>query len=153
MTTTTTTSHDDQLTGAAHEACDRWGCWVTTRRFYGPPPLAAGILAKLSSKTRAPAAPGGPDAVCSSLLHALNFVIAGKAMDDERVAFELFYRHRCRNIKAVASELGISRKTFYARVGRFRDRVWSEAQRVAEAERLQAERLPSQLVERLPIAA
>ena len=152
MTTTTTTSHEDQPTGAAHEACDRWGGWVTTRKFYGPPPLAAGILAKLSAKTRAPAVPGGQDAVASNLLHALNFVIAGKAMDEERVAFELYYRHRCRNIKAVSAELGISRKTFYARIARFRAQVWGEAQRVAEAERLQAERLPSQ-AQRLPLAA
>lgn len=141
MTTTTTTDADRDIGQALHVLCEQWASWVYTRRYYAPPPLSSGILAKLSTKTRAPAQPGGPDAANSAELWALNRVISGKPMGDDRIAFELFYRHRCRNIKVVAAEIGISRKTFYARVDRFRRQVVDEARRAAAAEQEMARQM------------
>lgn len=113
-----------------HELCEQWANWVITRKFYGPPPLQSNLLARLTAKTRAFAVPGGVDAVCSGHLWHMNLCISGKGMTDDRIAFELFYRYRIRNVKAAVAELGISRKTFYARVDRFRSQVVREAARM-----------------------
>jgi hypothetical protein len=144
MTTTTTTDAARDIDQALHALCEQWASWVYTRRYYAPPPLAAGILAKLSAKTRAPAQPGGPDAANSAELWALNRVISGYDMSEERICFELFYRYRVRNIKATAHELGITRQTFYNRMTRFRRLVVSQAMRSAEEEKGHAAHLAQQ---------
>jgi hypothetical protein len=115
-----------------HELCERWARWVVTRKFYGPPPLNSNLLARLTAKTRAFAVDGGVDADCSRYLWHLNLCISGKDMGAERIAFELFYRHRIKNVKSAVNELGISRKTFYARVERFRSQVVREAGRMLQ---------------------
>jgi hypothetical protein len=107
-----TTTAANANTNPEHELCERWAHWVTTRKFYAPPPLGAGILAKLSAKTRA-TQPGGPDAELSADLWALNMAITAQPMDMRRRVFELYYRHRVKYIEEVAAELGISKATFY----------------------------------------
>ena len=141
MTTHTASAlagHTDDacLTGSdAHELCERWAYWATARRFYAPAPVAADLLARLTAHPRAFVRLGqAPDA--ASLppdLWAINLAVSGKDMDADRVAFELFYRHRVKCIKAVAAELGVSRKTFYARALRFRDRVVRESLNIQAA--------------------
>lgn len=119
-----------------HELCEHWARWVVTRKFYGPPPLNSNLLARLTAKTRTFAVEGGVDAACSRHLWHLNLCISGKDMGPERIAFELFYRHRIKNVKAAVAELGVSRKTFYARVERFRGQVVREAARMLESEKV-----------------
>lgn len=131
MTTTTATAVN---TNPEHELCERWANWVTTRKFYAPPPLGAGILAKLSAKTRA-TQPGGPDAELSADLWALNMAITAQPLDERRRAFELHYRYRVRNIKAASEALGISRASWYRYVNEFAKRVTSARHAVIEAQR------------------
>lgn len=135
----------DAATQAEHALCLRWAHWVETRRFFGPPPaLGINLLAKLQRRRNSPAGePGGPDAECSSRLMALHAAITAKPADDGgRQIFELFYRHRVRNVKRCAAELGINRATWYRRLAAFRATVVAESARI-EADRLQQRGTPA----------
>lgn len=125
----------DANTNPEHELCERWAHWVTTRKFYAPPPLGAGILAKLSTKKTRATQPGGPDAELSADLWALNMAITAQPLDERRRAFELHYRYRVRNIKAAAEALGISRASWYRYVNEFAKRVSAARHAVIEAQR------------------
>lgn len=121
---------------AEHQLCEAWAYWVQTRKFFGPPPaLTSNTLAKLQRTRRAVQPSTGPDAACSPQLMALNIAITAKPLDGGRTVFELFYRHRVRNVKAAAAELHISRATWYRRLEAFRRQVISEAGRI-EAQQL-----------------
>jgi len=118
-----------------HILCEQWAGWVYTRKFYGPPPtLGVNLLAKLQRKREAiTVTAGGPDAACSALLMALNAAVTAKPLDGGRIVFELFYRHRVRNVKRAAEELHISRAAWYRRLGSFRRCVVAEAYRLLAA--------------------
>ncbi len=120
---------------AEHQLCEAWAYWVQTRKFYGPPPtLGVNLLAKLQRKREAiTVTAGGPDAACSALLMALNAAVTAKPLDGGRIVFELFYRHRVRNVKRAAEELHISRAAWYRRLGSFRRCVVAEAYRLLAA--------------------
>lgn len=115
-----------------HILCEQWAGWVHTRKFYGPPPtLGVNLLAKLQRRRSAvTATEGGPDAACSALLMALNAAVSAKPLDGGRIVFELFYRHRVRNVKRAAEELHISRSAWYRRLSSFRRCVVAEAYRL-----------------------
>lgn len=127
-----TSAADNERDQADHSLCEQWSGWVHTRKFYGPPPtLGVNLLAKLQRKREAiTATAGGPDAACSALLMALNAAVSAKPLDGGRVVFELYYRHRVRNVKRAAEELHISRAAWYRRLGSFRRCVVAEAYRL-----------------------
>jgi hypothetical protein len=117
MTPDPSTDHMDHL-------CQRWAAWATTRRYYGPPPLQAGILGKLTTKTRA-FKTGGPDAECAAELPALHLAIQAQERDTARTVFELHYLRPPRSIKAAAAALGISRSHWYTLLADFRRRAYA----------------------------
>lgn len=107
-----------------HDLCDAWSHWCATRRFFGPPPVSANILGKLSSKSPAFRRAGGPDAECSAQLSALHIAISAQPRNAlDRMVFELHYLYRVRNVKAAAAELGIGRAHWYRLLRSFRRRV------------------------------
>lgn len=103
--------------------CLRWAAWVNSRRFYGPPPIAAGILGKLASKS--PMGRGAPDAECAPELPALHLAIAGQPKDTARAVFEAHYLQPPKSVKAAAATLRISRSHWYVLLRQFRERVYS----------------------------
>lgn len=121
---------DDQL----HAFCLQWQHWKRTRRLLGAPPTTPpSILARLQ-----PAKSGGtPDGPMSADLAC--FDLAVRAMPDtvDKFAFLTYYaRHTERAekpVKVVASDLGISRKTFYKAIKRARADLYKTAQRFKAA--------------------
>lgn len=123
--------------------CRQWAAWCRTRRFFGPPPLDAGVLGKLTRKSRGKPSTGGPDAVLSPELAALNLAVAAQPMEGPRSVFELHYVHQVRDIKAAADQLGISRATWYRYLRDFRTKVFAAHTRILEANLAVAASLPS----------
>ena len=117
MTTDPSRDHMDYL-------CNRWAAWATTRRYYGPPPLKAGILGKLTTKSRA-FKNTGPDAECAPELPALHLAIQAQELDTARVVFELHYLRPPKSVKQAAGTLGISRAHWYTLLNQFRARVYT----------------------------
>jgi hypothetical protein len=119
-----------------HEMCEAWALWTRTRRFYGPPPLAAGLLARLAGGARRMARPGGPDAPCSAEIAAFHLAVISQPPEalDRRV-FELHYAWRVRNVKAAAAALGISRQHWYALLRAFRGRAWRASREILADQR------------------
>lgn len=135
---TATDSADTKLEQVDHILCEQWSGWVLTRKFFGPPPtLGTNTLAKLQRSRRAVQPNDGPDAACSALLMALNAAVTAKPLDGGRIVFELYYRHRVRNVKRAAQELHISRAAWYRRLTTFRRCVVAEAYRLMELAREQ----------------
>ena len=62
----------DKAELAVDDICRRWAAWNRTRRYIGPPPLAAGILGKLTAKGTGARRGGIPDVALSAELSALN---------------------------------------------------------------------------------
>lgn len=122
---------------------EQWAFWCHTRRYYAPPASVANILGNLSSKGRALRRIGGPDAACSSELHALHLAILAQpahALDAQ--VFMAYYGFRVANVKAAAGKLGISRKHFYTLLRAFCLRVTAAAKRIEAANLAERERLP-----------
>lgn len=114
--------------------CDAWAHWCRTRRFYGPAPMNASVLGKLSGKSQAPREPGGPDAPCSAELAALHLAVIAQPREAlDRKVFELHYLWSVRNIKAAAAQLGISRQHWYRLLGDFRRRVYAASLAILQA--------------------
>ncbi|MEY2689153.1 MAG: hypothetical protein RL375_3351 [Pseudomonadota bacterium] len=130
-------------TSAEHALCEAWAGWSRSRRLYGPPPLAAGVLGKLTAKARKLGT--GPDAYCSAELMALHLAITAQPMDVDRVVFELHYRWRVKGIKLAAAELGISASTWHRKLGAFRSRIYAARQAILAENLQQAEALPHRL--------
>lgn len=109
-----------------HALCEQWAYWVHTRRLYGSPQMPAGVLGKLvKSSTRPPVA---IDAPCSPLMACLHIAIDSQPKAIDRIVFELHYKHRVRNIKTHAAQLGISRAHWYRLLTDFRVRVVRQAE-------------------------
>ncbi len=53
-----------------------------------------------------------------------NLAVMAQPDSETKRTMQLFYLYRLRHIKAVAEELGISRKTFYERVNKFRKQAY-----------------------------
>lgn len=127
----------------ADDLCRRWAAWTRTRRFFGPPPIAPGILGKLTKKGTGARRGGPPDVKLSAELQALNLAIAAQPMDNARKVFVLTYVHEVSPIKLAADALGISSRTWYRHLQEFRQTVYGAHARIlAENEQAAAE-LPS----------
>jgi hypothetical protein len=102
--------------------CEGWLDWCYTRKFFIPPG-AKNILARMQ-----PAKIGVPPNAAMSADFAF-FNMAVHALADMRDAdaecFVKYYVYRVKNIKAVAGEMDIGRRTFYDRVTRFARRAYS----------------------------
>ncbi len=150
MSTTTTIiegpEEDEKLdveAMAIDDLCWRWASWSRTRKLFGPPPIAPGILGKLTRKGTGARRGGPPDAVLSPELAALNLAIAQQPRDTARVVFEMHYVHQVGPVKLAAEALGISRATWYRLLGEFRTTIHA-AHQVILAENIAArEELPS----------
>jgi hypothetical protein len=116
-----------------HERCVAWAAWCRTRRFYGPPPLQASLLGRLSAKSPPLASPTGPDAPCNAELAALHLAVIAQPAELDRKVFELYYLWRVRNIKAAAAALGMSRSAWYRMLRAFRLRVCSAGDAILQA--------------------
>lgn len=124
---------DTQLDAQRHQLCEGYARWRARCRLWGPPPLAAGTLGRLTRVGRAGQG-DGPDAACSSLLSALHMAVVSQPIDAlDRQVFELYYVYRVRNIKAVATELGVGRRHFYRLLVAFRARVCRAAAEIEAA--------------------
>lgn len=108
----------------ADDMCRRWAAWTRTRRYFGPPPIAPGILGKLTKKGTGTRRGGPPDVIMSAELQALNLAIAAQPMDTARKVFILTYVHEVSPVKAAADALGISRMTWYRHLKEFRSAVY-----------------------------
>ncbi|HMQ71417.1 MAG TPA: hypothetical protein PKD25_02775 [Rubrivivax sp.] len=116
-----------------HAVCEAWVRWRHSRRLYGPPSNMPSLLGRLTTRSLAARAPGGPDAPCSAELYAFHAAYLAQPEDSlDRQVFELHYWHRVKPIKTAAAALGISRKHWYVLLGAFRARVYGEAARLAE---------------------
>ena len=130
-------------TGAViDDLCRRWAAWSRSRRFLGPPPIAAGILGKLTKRGTGARRGGPPDVTLSAELQALNLAIAAQPKDTTRKVFELHYVHCVSDIKLAADTLGISRATWYRYLADFRVRAYIGHKQILEANRLAAEAMP-----------
>lgn len=125
------------------DLCWRWAAWSRSRRFLGPPPIAPGILGKLTSKGTGARRGGPPDTRLSAELHAMNLAIAAQPKDVSRRVFELHYVHAVGNVKSAADLLGISRSAWYRHLGDFRQRAWIAHRQIMEANRAALDALPS----------
>lgn len=100
-----------------HLHCLRWAAWRHTRRFYVRP-NPANILARFQ-----PASIGAaPDADLDCEMQFFDAAISAMRNDKDYLAdiacFWSFYVKRERNIKRVAADMGIGRRTYYDRVRR-----------------------------------
>lgn len=135
---------------ALNELCMAWAAWCRTRRFYGPPPQQAAMLGRLSSMS-SPTGRADPDAPCSAELAALHLAVIAQPADAlDRQVFELHYVWRVRNIKAAASELGISRQHWYRLLRAFRRRVCLASLEILRVNLQQLGRLQGGLVRMAP---
>lgn len=122
---------------------EQWAYWCYTRRYFAPPTSSANMLGNLSSKGRALRRVGGPDAACSSEIHALHLAILAQpahALDAQ--VFMAYYAQRVSNVKAAAGKLGISRKHFYTLLRTFCLRVQAAARQIEAANIDARARLP-----------
>ena len=105
------TEHDLDL------LCEDWAHWCRTRKYFAPP-VPANILAKMQPRSSAAREPDGP---MSADIAYFNMALQRIAEDcpESAACFSLFYYYRAKNIKALAADLGISRKTFYNRMHAF----------------------------------
>jgi len=100
-----------------HNLCNRWVAWRRSKRIYVKP-TAANVLARFQPSSSGPE----PDAGLDPAMHWFNAGVgAVKAMDEHAADFDcfwLFYVVGAKNIKRVAADLGIGRRTFYERAHR-----------------------------------
>ncbi|MDM8356660.1 hypothetical protein [Pandoraea communis] len=111
-----------------HAFCEDWSAWHRSRRLFAPP-VPANILARLVPRKVGVE----PDAICSSSLSFFNLAVLALPESIEKKTFYLYYIHRVKNIKAVASEMGVSRDAFYKRVDSFRDQAYRAYRRMTES--------------------
>lgn len=114
-----------------HALCLNWTHWKRTRRLLGAPPLSPpSLLAKMQPS---PGSGTGADGPMSATLAAFDLAVRSMPETVDKYAFLTYYgRHTERAdkpIKAVAEDLGISRKTFYKAVKRARSDLYSTALR------------------------
>lgn len=133
----------DKAELAVDDICRRWAAWSRTRRYIGPPPLAAGILGKLTAKGTGARRGGIPDVALSAELSALNLAIAAQPMDSARKVFVLHYVHQVSPVKTAADALGISQRTWYRHLQEFRTTVYAAHQRILAENLAQRDALPS----------
>lgn len=107
--------------------CEDWAAWHRSRRLFAPP-VPLNILARLVPRKIGEV----PDAICSSTLSFFNLAVLALPESVEKQTFYLYYIHRVKNIKAVASEMGISRSAFYKRVESFREQAYRAYERMVE---------------------
>lgn len=121
-----------------------WLNWCYTRRFYIPPG-AQNILARMQpSKTgRPPNAPNNP------LMQYFNMAIHAMADMSEHkegfACFSFYYIEQGDCVKRRASELGISRPTYYNRTRAFVRQAYSLAQSLKKASEQMRERVPESI--------
>lgn len=149
---------DDMPTGAEEliqqkdldMLCNAWSSWVRSRRLYVKPSAPVSLLGKLTTKSSGRSQSDGPNAIASAELMAFHLALLGQPAEalDRRV-FELHYFWGVRNIKAAASELGISRQHWYRLVSSFRARVYLASRDILESNLTAAASLPSTMTEKV----
>jgi hypothetical protein len=117
---------DDRL----NRICEQWATWSSTRRLYGSPSMAPGVLARLVKASPTRPFSEHPDAACSPIMPCLHIAIDGQPKTVDRIVFELHYKHRVRSIKTHAAVLGISRAHWYRLLSDFRSRVVLQAEAI-----------------------
>ncbi len=120
----------DETTAHIDAMCRDWAAWCRTRRYFGPPPLGAGVLGKLTKKGTGRSKSGGPDAKLSPELAALNTAVVAQPYETPRTVFELHYLHNVANVKQAAAAIGISRATWYRQLRDFRLLVYRAHHRI-----------------------
>jgi len=122
---------DEQL----HALCLQWQHWKRTRRLLGAPPLSpVSTLARLQ-----PGAGGGsgPDGPMSADLAMFDLAVRSMPESVDKYAFLTYYatpsERASKPVKAIAGDLGVSRKTFYKAVKRARAELWATSQRFKAA--------------------
>lgn len=150
MTEPTTSQEADDIAAAAaqleshdhvDDICWAWAAWTRTRRYYGPPPIGAGTLGKLTAKGRGRPSTG-PNAANSAELAALHLAIIGQPEDKARLVFELHYLHAIGNVKAASAAIGVSRAGWYRHLKEFRTRVHATGQRILAENLAAGDKLP-----------
>jgi hypothetical protein len=122
---------------------EQWAYWCYTRRYFAPPTSTGNMLGNLSSKGRALRRIGGPDAACSSEIHALHLsILAQPAHALDTQVFMAYYAVRVSNVKAAAGKLGIGRQHFYRLLRAFCLRVQKSAKQIEAANIDARARLP-----------
>lgn len=129
---------DDEL----HLLCLQWQHWKRTRRLLGAPPLAPpSLLARLQPASGGSGTADGP---MSATIAAFDLAVRSLPESVDKYCFLTYYaRHLERAdkpIKAVAEDLGISRKTFYKGVKRARADLYATALRFQAAKQCSFER-------------
>lgn len=119
---------DDEL----HAFCLAWQHWKRTRRLLGAPRSSPpSLLARLGDPSKGDrSAPDGP---MSADLAFFDLAVRSLPESVDKFAFLTYYARHVervhRPVKAVADDLGISRKTFYKAVKRTRADLFRTAQR------------------------
>lgn len=93
---------------ALHEFCTRWADWHRSRRLFAPP-IPQNILARMRPQPVREI----PDAILSAELSYFNLSLLAQPEGAGKTAFYLFYLHRARPIKLIASEMEMTRSGFY----------------------------------------
>jgi len=116
-----------------HSHCLNWAHWCHTRRYFAPP-LPKNILARMQPADRVATEPDGP---MDPDMSFFNMAVHALAADEpeEAACFTLFYYHQMRNIKAVAAQMNIGRRTFYDRMKRFGRRAYALTAKVKQIHR------------------
>lgn len=112
------------VTNAMDELCWDWVRWCVTRKFYMRPP-GQSILARLqpSKSGKEPNGRNHPDMQYFNMaVHTLGDMPQHK---ERYAAFMVHYMGEGEVVKRAADRLGISRSTFYERVGRFAKDAYS----------------------------
>lgn len=124
--------------------CEQYHAWCLSRRFYCKPSMPASLLGKLTSKTRATAHYGGPDAIASAELVAFHLAVLGQPADAlDRQVFELHYRWRVKNVKAAAAQIGVGRQHWYTLLREFRRRAYAASKEILRSNLQAGEQLAS----------
>lgn len=117
-----------------------WATWLRQRRIFAPSPHPQGTLGKL----RTPAGRGGdgPNGMMDADIAALNIAI-GSLPDEQRAVLYLHYLARTRvvarrrgtePVKAIAEQMGLSRRGYYVRLKSARRAAWERVALVQDVQ-------------------
>ena len=99
-----------------HGYCEEWRRWVDTRSFYVMP-AQKNVLARMQPHRVREV----PDALLSPEMSYFNLAIHAlvEEGDPDAECFVSYYYRRDKNVKVVAHQMGIGRRTYYERRDRF----------------------------------
>ncbi len=122
----------------------RWAAWRRTRSMYVQPSRPVSLLGKLTAKGTGRSATGGPDAIASAELMALNQAFnAQPATALDRIVLELHYCGHLKSVKAAAASVGVSRQHWYRLVRACREKVYLGSLQLLEQQLSEGQQLLS----------